>query len=57
MSVDGADAPKVNPVGFTSQITAAFRAVELEHSTQPIIIDPLARHLGASAWQLAFRDR
>lgn len=56
MSADPADAPKVNPVGFTSQITAAFRAVELEHSTKPIIIDPLARHLGASAWQLAFND-
>lgn len=46
----------VNPVGFTSQITAAFRAVELEHGTSPIIKDPLARILGKAAWQTAFND-
>lgn len=40
--------PEVNAVGFTSQITAAFRAVELAHHStpqQPIISDPLAPHL------------
>lgn len=46
----------VNAVGYTSQITAAFRAVEMEHSTAPIINDPLARYLGRAAWQTACKD-
>lgn len=43
-------------VGFTSQITAAFRAVELQHSTAPIICDRLAPHLGRAAWETAYQD-
>jgi O-methyltransferase involved in polyketide biosynthesis len=56
MSSAQADDSAVNAVGYTSQITAAFRAVELAHSTAPIIQDPLSPYFGKAAWQTAFND-
>jgi O-methyltransferase involved in polyketide biosynthesis len=46
----------VNTVGYTSQITAGFRAVELAHSTEPIIVDHLAQHLAGAALHTALAD-
>lgn len=46
----------VNAVGGTCLITAAFRAIERQFSTSPIIIDPLASHLGKAAWDTAHTD-
>jgi O-methyltransferase involved in polyketide biosynthesis len=56
MSSASAQADNSDAVGYTSQITAAFRAVELAHSIAPVIQDPLALHLGKAAWQTAFND-
>jgi O-methyltransferase involved in polyketide biosynthesis len=46
----------VNTVGYTSQITAGFRAVELSHNPQPILVDHLAQHLAGDALQTALAD-
>jgi hypothetical protein len=46
----------VNSVGYTSQITAGFRAVELSHNPHPIIVDQLAQHLAGNALQTALAD-
>lgn len=46
----------VNAVGGTCLITAAFRAIEQQFSTCPIIVDPLARHLGKAGWDTAHAD-
>ncbi|KAF6256738.1 hypothetical protein COO60DRAFT_85265 [Scenedesmus sp. NREL 46B-D3] len=46
----------LNAVGYTSQITAGFRAVELAHSPHPIIVDQLAQHLAGDALQTALAD-
>jgi hypothetical protein len=46
----------VNTVGYTSQITAGFRAVELAHSPHPILVDHLAQHLAGDALQTALAD-
>jgi hypothetical protein len=55
-------ADTVNAAGFTSQITAGFRAVELQHIENPIIIDPLAPYLAGAVmhkqhYQTAFLGR
>lgn len=46
----------VNTVGYTSQITAGFRAVELAHNKKPIIVDHLAQHLAGAALHTALAD-
>lgn len=46
----------MNDVGYTCQITAGFRAVELEQVTQPIISDTLAKHLAGRARSTALTD-
>jgi O-methyltransferase involved in polyketide biosynthesis len=46
----------VNAVGGTCLITAAFRAIDLQFSTSPIVIDPLASHLGRAVWDTAHKD-
>eukprot|EP00775_Hariotina_reticulata_P009887 gene9887-10044_t len=50
-------AETVNAVGFTSKITAGFRAVELQHIENPIIIDPLSPYLaGEDGFKIAVQD-
>lgn len=49
-------AGRMNDVGYTCQITAGFRAVELSHNPQPVISDPLAIHLAVQAYQTAYND-
>eukprot|EP00879_Flechtneria_rotunda_P008219 GHRR01008611.1.p1 GENE.GHRR01008611.1~~GHRR01008611.1.p1 ORF type:complete len:130 (+),score=26.97 GHRR01008611.1:33-392(+) len=46
----------INAVGFTCQITAAFRAVEVEQIAHPIIRDPLAKRLAGPAYSTAYSD-
>lgn len=46
----------MNTVGYTCQVTAAFRAVELTNNAEPIIRDPLAVHLAGEALPRAQQD-